>query len=489
MTLRIDAAPALEPALEDASRQLNARIDTLFAAQQAHRWTMAGTTAAERIALLRRLKAAIVAQRQPLYDAMYADFHKHPTEVELTEIQPTLQEIGHAIKHLKRWMKPRKVRTPALLAGTRSAVRYEPKGVVLILAPWNYPFGLLLNPLVAAVAAGNCAIVRPSEKVPHTARVLAAIIAAAFQPHEVALVGGAVDAADYLLTLPFDHIFFTGSIAVGRKVAAAAGRALIPVTLELGGKSPVIVDQSADLAASAERIVWGKFINAGQTCVAPDYVLVHAAQAPALLAALTTALARLYGDAAAQRANPDLCRIIDDRAFARLVALLDASVAAGARLVTGGERDAGTRYLAPTILADVTGAMPVMEDEIFGPILPVLTYTTLDEALSFVNARPKPLALYIFSRDRGATDTMLARTTAGGTAVNNVVLHLAHPELPFGGVGTSGHGSYHGSYGFRTFSHERAVLVQGRWNAARLLYPPYGRRVRALARLLGRVVP
>jgi aldehyde dehydrogenase (NAD+) len=469
----------------DARETVRAR--RLFDLQRASRWRVATSTAAERIARLRALRASIIRHRQALYDAVYADFRKHAAEFEITEVQLVLAEIAHTRRHLRRWMRPRRVSTPALLAGGGSRIQMEPRGQVLILSPWNYPFQLLISPLVAAVAAGNVCLLRPSEKVPHTAEVMGRIIAEAFPEDEVAMVTGGVPTADALLRLPWDHIFFTGSTAVGRKIMRAAAEHLATVTLELGGKSPAIVDRSADLAQAAERIVWGKFVNAGQTCVAPDYVLVPEAQNDAFLAACTDALARFYGATdEARQASESLARIIDDAAFARLTAALDATVKGGARVVAGGQRAAAERYLAPTILADVAPDAPVMREEIFGPVLPVLTYGALDEALARVNAGGKPLALYVFSEDGAATRRVLRNTTAGGTIINHVLCHLANPDLPFGGVGESGQGSYHGYAGFRAFSHERAVLRMGKLGLGRLYYPPYGPRMRRIAGLVSR---
>ena len=477
------AAPAA--GVDDDAEQI-ARARRVFALQRGSRWRVAQSEAGERIARLRRLRAAILAHRQALYDGVRADFRKSATEFEITEIQIVLGEIAHAIRHLRRWMRPRRVPTPPLLMGTAGRVRYEPRGQVLILAPWNYPFQLLFGPLAAAVAAGNVAIVRPSEKVPATAAAMARILADAFPEDEVAMVAGGIPAADALLELPFDHIFFTGSTAVGRKVMHAAAEHLASVTLELGGKSPAIVDRSADVAQAAERIVWGKMVNAGQTCVAPDYVLVHEADAPAFLAAARDTVARFYGSGAAARASEDLARIVDGRAFQRLADALRQTIAEGARVEAGGDTDAAERYIAPTVLSNVRPDAPVMREEIFGPVLPVLTVRSTDEALAFVNARPKPLALYLFSRDGAATERVLRGTTAGGTIVNHVICHLANPDLPFGGVGESGQGSYHGLAGFRAFSHERAVLHAGKWSLAPLYYPPYGPRMRRIANLMSR---
>lgn len=474
-----------DPAFDDAEQVARAR--RLFELQRGARWRIAATGAKVRIARLRWLRKAILNHRQALYDAVRADFRKSAPEFEITELQLVLGEIAHATRHLRRWMRPRRVSTPALLAGTRSRIVHEPKGQVLILAPWNYPFQLVFSPLVAAVAAGNVCIVRPSEKVPATSAVMGRIIADAFPEDEVAMVQGGVETADALLQLPFDHFFFTGSTAVGRKVMHAAAEHLASVTLELGGKSPAIVDRSADVAQAAERIVWGKFVNAGQTCVAPDYVLVHQEDAPDFLSAAVKAINRFYGAGEeGPRASEDFARIVDDRAFARLDAALKATVADGAWIVAGGATDASERYIAPTLLSNVRPDSPVMREEIFGPILPVLPVRSLDEALAFVNARPKPLALYLFARRARVTKHVVRGTTAGGTIVNHVICHLANPDLPFGGVGESGQGSYHGHHGFRAFSHERAVLFAGKWSMAPLYYPPYGPKMRRIANFMSR---
>jgi aldehyde dehydrogenase (NAD+) len=481
------STPALpSPTAADDDADPIERARRLFQLQREARWRIAQSEAAERIARLRRLRASIIRHRQALYDGVWADFRKSAAEFEITEMQIVLGEIAHTIRHLRRWMRPRRVPTPPLLTGTTARVRLEPRGQVLILAPWNYPFQLLFGPLVAAVAAGNVALLRPSEKVPATAAAMARIVAEAFPEDEVAMVTGGIPTADALLELPFDHFFFTGSTAVGRKVMHAAAEHLATVTLELGGKSPAIVDRSGDVAQAAERIVWGKMVNAGQTCVAPDYVLVHEADAPAFLAAARDALARFYGSGQAARMSRDFARLVDRRAFERLADALHRTVAEGARVEAGGETDAEERYIAPTVLSSVRPDAPVMREEIFGPILPVLTVRSTDEALAFVNARPRPLALYLFSRDRGVTDRVLRGTTAGGTVVNHVICHLANPDLPFGGVGESGQGSYHGLAGFRAFSHERAVLHAGRWSLAPLYYPPYGPRMRRIANLVSR---
>jgi aldehyde dehydrogenase (NAD+) len=375
-------------------------------------------------------------------------------------------------------MKPQRVPTPMALLGTQSWVQYEPRGVVLIIGPWNYPFQLVIAPLVAAIAAGNCVICKPSELTEHTSALLAELIGATFSDDEVAVVEGGPAETQRLLALPFDHFFFTGSTRVGRIVAEAAAKHLATTTLELGGKSPAVVDDSADLATTANRLVWGKFVNAGQTCIAPDYVLVSEQRRAALVDELRRSIAAMYGASDDdRRKSPDLCRIINARNFDRLKKMLDDSVGQGARVEVGGGSDAGERYIAPTVLSNVSLDAPVMAEEIFGPILPILTDTTRDEVPPLITARDKPLALYVFAQDQRAIDAVLAGTTAGGSCVNNAMIHFANPNLPFGGVGASGSGSYHGMYGFKAFSHERAVLRQGRVDVLKSVYPPYGPKV------------
>jgi len=458
------------------------RLREVFDAQRAHRWTMSRTTAAERLARLKKLREAIIARRVELADAIHRDFRKPAMEVELTEVHPTLEELNHTLKHLKSWMKPTRVGTPLLLSGSSSHVRYEARGVVLILAPWNYPFQLLMAPLIAAIAAGNTVICKPSEKTPNTSRFIAKLLKDVFPENEVATFEGGVEVAEALLALPFDHIFFTGSPGIGRKVMVAAAKHLASVTLELGGKSPAIVDESADVAAAAQALAWGKFINGGQTCVAPDYVFVHASKERELLEALKAALARFYGGTEEERqASPDFSRMVDPGAWRRLKDLVDRSVTAGAKVEAGGVADAPSRYLAPTVLSGVKPDMAVMEDEIFGPVLPVMTYGKREDVYRHIQAGGKPLALYLFSQDKKAVEEVFQNTTSGGAVVNNVLIHVANPNLPFGGVGMSGLGNYHGLYGFRTFSHERAVTVQWMKSLASVFFPPYRGKAQDMA--------
>jgi aldehyde dehydrogenase (NAD+) len=464
------------------------RIPQLFARLKANQAAIKRTTAAERCAKLERLRAAIVAREQAIRDAMFADFRKSATEVDITEVFPLLVELKETVKHLRRWMRPARVDTPMSLFGTHSAVRYEPRGVVLIIAPWNYPFQLAIAPLIAAVAAGNCVVVKPSELTAHTSKLLAELIGEVFSEDEVGVVEGDAAVTQQLLALPFDHFFFTGSTKVGRIVAEAAARHLASTTLELGGKSPAIVDDTADLPATARRLAWGKFVNAGQTCIAPDYVLVAESRAAPLVDALRAAIGELYGASEDDRKrSSDLCRIINARNFDRLRKLLDDTVRAGAKVEIGGATDADQRYIAPTVLTGVTPDAAVMSEEIFGPILPILTYKSFAEVAPFITARDKPLALYVFSNDDARVDDLVASTTAGGTCINNTLLHFANQNLPFGGVGASGMGNYHGFYGFRAFSHERAVMRQGRLDVSRQIHPPYTSKVQKMLKWMTRL--
>jgi len=456
-----------------------AHIDALFARQQAARWRVAATSADQRRAKLRALLDALMAQREEARAALFADFRKAPEEVDLTELYPVISEIKDALRHLLRWMKPRKVTTPMGLFGSAGTIHQEPKGVVLIISPWNYPIYLTLGPLVSALAAGNCAILKPSEFTPHTTAFLRKLLAGLFPEEEVALVEGDAEAAKALLALPFDHVFFTGSPAVGKVVMKAAAEHLASVTLELGGKSPVLVDADANLHEAARKIAWGKGLNGGQTCVAPDYVLVHERVHDAFVEALKKVLGAFYGeDAAARKSSPDFPRIINDRHHARLLRLLTASKGI---TVFGGEVDAATNYLSPTLLTEVDPASPIMQEEIFGPLLPILKVKDMDEAVAIVSARPKPLALYIFSGSRRNAESLIARTRAGGGCINDTILHFAHTGLPAGGVGTSGFGKAHGIHGFETFSNARGTLRQRtRFSAIQLMYPPYTGFVRRM---------
>jgi len=401
-----------------------------------------------------------------IFEALHADLGKPEIEAFGAEISYVANDAKHARKHLASWMKEQRVSTPLVAMPGKSTIRPEPLGVVLIISPWNYPFQLLMAPLVGALAAGNCAVLKPSEIAPHTSAMIAKLLPRYVDPTCIEIVEGAVPETTKLLEQRFDHIFYTGNGHVGRIVMRAAAEHLTPVTLELGGKSPAIVDHTADLDVTAKRIVWGKFFNAGQTCVAPDYVLVEESVHDALLTRMVAAVREFYGDDP-QRSD-SYCRIVNERHHDRLTGLLDSGTTA-----CGGDHDKSDRYIAPTILKDVTWDEPVMQEEIFGPILPVIAVKNVDEAIRVVNDHDKPLALYVFSSDKGAQHEVLSRTSSGGATVNHVWMHLAVPELPFGGVGESGMGAYHGKHSFEVFSHMKAVLRKPTQIDPPILYPPY----------------
>ncbi|GAA1183659.1 aldehyde dehydrogenase (NAD+) [Kitasatospora gansuensis] len=404
-----------------------------------------------RLNQLAALRALLTEQSEAFQQALHTDLGKGPTEAYRTEIGFTVRELDHTVEHLKQWLEPKAAAVPAVFQPAEARVVREPLGVVLVIAPWNYPLQLALAPLVGALAAGNTVLVKPSELAPATSATMARLLPQYLDPEAVAVVEGAVPETTALLEQRFDHIFYTGNGAVGRIVMAAAAKHLTPVTLELGGKSPVIVDTDADLAVTAQRLVRGKFLNAGQTCVAPDYVLAVGDTAAELTAELATAVQEIYGDDPS--ADPEYGRIVNTRHFDRLTALL-----ADGRTVTGGTHDRDARYLAPTVLADVSPEAPVMRAEIFGPILPVLPVPDLDAAIAFVNERDKPLALYAFTESDLTKQRLAEETSSGALVFGLPVSHLAVPELPFGGVGESGMGRYHGEYSIDTFSHTKAVL-------------------------------
>ncbi len=423
----------------------------------------------ERRAQLRQLRRLLVEREGDLAAALFEDLGKPEIEAYGAEIGLTVTEIDHALDHLDQWMADEKIRVPIQLRPGSARVVRQPKGVVAIIGPWNYPVQLILAPLVAALAAGNTAVVKPSELAPATSAALAKAIPAYLDERAVQVVTGGVEETTALLTERFDHILYTGNADVGRIVLEAAAKHLTPVTLELGGKSPAIVLADADLDVAARRIAWGKFLNAGQTCIAPDYVLVEEAAEDRFLGALLRATHDFYGDDPAT--TPDFARIVNVRHHDRLTELLDAG--GYEAVVAGGHGDRERRYFPPTVLAGVSPEAAVMQQEIFGPILPVLTVTDADAAVSFVNARPHPLALYLFSGDSARTERIVERTTSGGVAINATMLHVVAPDLPFGGIGASGSGAYHGEAGFLTFTHRRSVLDKAVRPDPPVLYPPY----------------
>jgi aldehyde dehydrogenase (NAD+) len=439
-----------------------ADIERIYAKQQHARATKPASTVAERRATLRRLHDAVLAARADIQAALWADFRKPAAEVDLSEIYPVVGEARHAIRHLKKWTKPKRVPTPIGLFGSRSRIIHEPKGAVLVIAPWNFPLNLTFGPLISALAAGNRVILKPSELTPHTAACMRRIIESLFDEDEVAIVEGDATVAEELLARRFDHIFFTGSPAVGRVVMRAAAEHLTSVTLELGGKSPVIVDRTANLDEAARKIAWGKFLNSGQICIAPDYLLVDEEIRAPFMEKLRAAIVNESGI------------IVNDRHAARVKRLFDDAISRGAKVASGGTFDG--RTIAPTVLTDVDPDSAIMQEEIFGPLLPVVPYKTLDDALRIIAEREKPLVLYLFSRNRRVINEVLARTTAGGTAINDTLIHFYQSNLPFGGVGESGMGKGHGVYGFEAFSNARGVLEQPtRFSGTQLMYPPYTR--------------
>lgn len=462
-------------------------IAACFAAQGPRALALRASSAAQRIARLRQLQAALLERRTALHSAFASDFRKPAAEVDLSELVPVLDEIHAAVSQLHKWMRPRRVAPTLTTLGTSARVQYQPKGRCLIIGPWNYPVSTVIGPLVSAVAAGNTVIIKPSEFTPAVNAVLADLVAAVFAADEVAVLHGAVATSQALLDCPFDHIFFTGSPAVGKLVMAAAARNLASVTLELGGKSPVIVDDSADLGRAAEVIMWGKLLNAGQSCVAPDTLFVQRSVHDELLRRCRALIAARYGKTAeAVAASPDLARMIHARHAGRLGALIDEARRLGARVVAGGEHDADACYVAPTLLAGVPPSAGLAREEIFGPVLPVVAFDSIDEVLAHVNAHPKPLALYLWSTRQDSIARVARETSSGSVVVNHCMQQYAHAGLPFGGVGNSGIGNAHGWYGFKAFSHERAMLRGGPVLLVKAFFPPYTRaRQRLLDALIG----
>ena len=403
---------------------------------------------------------------EALIAALHADLGKPRAEGWTTDLGTTATEISYIRKNIRKWMKSRKVRVPMVAQPGSGFIKPEPLGVILVITPWNYPISLLLNPLAAVFAAGNTAVCKPSELAPACSKLMAELIPQYVDPEAAVVVEGDVEIATELLEQKWDHIFFTGSTNVGRIVMQAAANHLTPVTLELGGKSPTIVDESADLVAAANRITWGKFLNAGQTCIAPDYVFAHENIREELVDKIKEATNEFYGSD--PKTSPDYARIVSERHLNRLTGLLDDGT-----VVLGGNHDAADRYLEPTILLDPSADSAIMSDEIFGPILPILSFTDLQEVIGFVNARPKPLALYIFANSDNVVDEVISQTSSGGVCVNHSLLHYGVSDLGFGGVGDSGIGRYHGKSGFDQFSNMKSVLKKRFKPELSLLYPPY----------------
>lgn len=440
-------------------------IEETVRAQRAFFATGATKSVAYRIRALNGLKAAVLRREQALYTAMKADLNKSEFETYMTELGMVLEEARFVTGHLPSWAKNRTVPTPLAQFHSKSFRMAEPYGVVLIMAPWNYPFQLSMEPLIGAVAAGNCVLLKPSAYAPHASQVMADIVADCFPPEYVAVVQGGRSENENLLKQRFDYIFFTGSVSVGKLVMESASRNLTPVSLELGGKSPCIVDSTANLKVAARRVAFGKFLNAGQTCVAPDYLLIDRRVKDRFVGYLKREITAFYG--ASPLTNENYPKIVNEKHFNRLKGLME-----GEHIAAGGETD-GRAKIAPTLLDGVTAQSPVMQEEIFGPILPVITFEEIGEAISFVAAMEKPLALYLFTGDRAVEKRVLSSLSFGGGCVNDTIIHLASSRLGFGGVGSSGMGSYHGRESFNTFSHYKSIVRKGNWIDLPFRYPPY----------------
>ncbi|WP_313305974.1 coniferyl aldehyde dehydrogenase [Stutzerimonas balearica] len=457
------------------------RLHALYASQRSAYDKLPMPDLEQRLQWLEALHEVIASHQQALVEAISADFgNRSADETLLAEVMPSLHGIRHAKRHLARWMKPSRRRVGLAFQPASAQVLYQPLGVVGIIVPWNYPLYLAIGPLIGALAAGNRALLKMSESAPATGRLLRDLLGQVFAEHEVAVVLGDVETGKQFTRLPFDHLLFTGSTEVGRQVMQSAAANLTPVTLELGGKSPAIVAADVPLEQAAERIAFGKTLNAGQTCVAPDYVLVPQQRLEAFVEAYRLAVQRFFPQLTD---NPDYTSIINERQLLRLEGYLADARARGALLLPLFDEGQGRR-LPHHILLDVNDDMQVMQDEIFGPLLPVLPYASLDEAIAYVNARPRPLALYFFGYDRAEQQQVLERTHSGGVCLNDTLLHVAQDDLPFGGIGASGMGHYHGHEGFLTFSKAKAVFSKPRFNASRLIYPPYGGRLQRLIRQL-----
>jgi aldehyde dehydrogenase (NAD+) len=449
--------PQTETCMTTAPEPTSAELARIFALQQAHQWDVKATTAAERKAKLARLKDAVESRADAIVAAVREDTRKPEGEIRVTEVLNVLGNIQLNIDSLEEWMQPTPV-TPSKNPADSAEIAYEARGVCLILGPWNFPLGLTLGPLAAAVAAGNCCMVKLTDLCPATARIAGEIVREVFDENEVALFEGPVEVAQALLELPFNHIFFTGSTRVGKIVMGAAAKHLATVTLELGGKSPVIVDEGADIAAIGAALAGAKQFNGGQACICPDYVFVRPEQQQQLVDAFRSNVeSNLYEDGAIKKES--IAQIVNKPNFDRVKALFDDAVAQGATVAVGGELDESDLTIHPTMLTGVTPQMKILQEEIFAPVLPVMTYDNLDQAIGYIEARDKPLALYVFSPHEANVDKVLSRTSSGGATVNGVFSHYLENRLPFGGVNGSGMGSYHGYFGFKAFSHERAVYL------------------------------
>lgn len=424
----------------------------------------------------------VLANRQRIGEAVRADLKKPLAEIDLSEVYPVVGEVRNVLKNLDDWSRPEVIETPLTYLGTRSEIIYEPKGVCLIIAPWNFPFNLSFGPLISCLAAGNTAIIKPSEHTPHTAQLIAELVKEFFEPELVCVVNGAIDITSQLLKLPFDHIFFTGSTAVGKIVMRAAAENLCSVTLELGGKSPTIIDRTANLEDAARRIAFGKFLNNGQTCIAPDYILIEKSVKEEFIEHLKTQVIKMFGNGEMINTHSsDYARIINHKNFNRVDGLIQDAIQQGAKIEMSGATLEQERFMHPVVLSNVLPGAKIMEEEIFGPVLPVVTWENPTEVIQYINEKPKPLALYIFSARTDFQNQVLRETSSGSACINDCVLQFTHPNLPFGGVNASGIGKSHGKYGFISFSNEKPVVKQRNgFTSSYLLHPPYTERVKQI---------
>ena len=454
------------------TKNTNNPYHNLFQKQKSNQYKVANSTYNQRINKLNTLQRAIeITFRDDIKEALYKDLGKPDVESEMTEIYQIVGDIKYVKSNLHKWMRNKKVPTPLSMLGASSYIKYEAKGVCLIISPWNFPFNLTFGPLVSAIAAGNTAIIKPSEMTPHSSALMKKIVQSVFSEDEVALVEGEVQSSTDLLKLPFNHIFFTGSPVVGKIVMKAAAEHLASITLELGGKSPTIVDSTANLKTAAKKIMWGKFMNCGQICVSPDYALVDETIKDKFINECKKWIKEYYGE------NPETSdsygRIVTSKHFNRLKAHLDDAKSKDVTINSGANSNEDIKYIAPTIVSDLSDDASLLKDEIFGPILPIVTYKTINEAIAYINTKERPLALYIYSQSKKNTKRFLNNTKAGGTCINNNIIHYANHNLPFGGVNNSGIGKSHGYYGFKAFSNERAVVKQHTFGITELLFPPY----------------
>lgn len=447
-------------------------IEAIFNTLKSNQWKVGNTNSKERLRKLKVLKKALESTyKQELREALKKDLNKPYLETDLTELYPVIKEIKYVSKQLKFWMENQPVGTPLALIGATSWIKYEPKGVCLIMAPWNFPVNLLFVPLVAAIAAGNTVVLKPSEMTPHSSKVMKKIIEDVFKPDEVVLIEGGIQESQELLKLPFNHIFFTGSPTIGKIVMKAASEHLTSVTLELGGKSPSIIDASANLKDAVKKTVFGKFLNAGQTCIAPDYMLIHESIKDDFVSLFKETVIKFYSENPEQ--SQSYCRTVNEKHHARLLNHFEEAKKLGATIELGGLENKKGNYLSPTLISNVPREASLLQEEIFGPILPIVTFRTIDDVLEIINSKEKPLALYIFSKNKTFAKQVIKNTRAGATCINHNLIHFLNNKLPFGGSNNSGLGKSHGKFGFEAFSNKRAVMKQHTIGALDLLYPPY----------------